>query len=332
MTMTIHKRKLIAALMSSALVSLLMTSNAGASLEQCGGVYIFAEAQCQFQTTEECSTNCTTVAVETSCAAQIYPSCEANCTATATAECSTDCTTVCTTDCDPTAGDAGVAADAGTAEPEQPRNCMGMCMSNCQQDCSETCADNDRQGPCRSCCAHNCSDKCEEQCKDEPEVVPVEACPETCTKVCTGSCTAQANAECQIDCQAYVYAMCETDTVETCETECETTGGAIFCDGQFLNATDVEECSAELAAEIDIHVEVELAVDVDVDVSGPRPTQTSTSSNDDDDGPSCAVARVGLPGSRQAPVGFGLFAVGAVGLLRILSNRRCAVTARKATP
>ena len=56
-------------------LSLLSATSARAnSLQECGGVFIDAGAQCEFQPKEECMTECVTVAVETSCAAKIYTS------------------------------------------------------------------------------------------------------------------------------------------------------------------------------------------------------------------------------------------------------------------
>ncbi len=102
--MTFRKRQLTAVLMTGALAGFLGATTAHASLDQCGGVFIFAEAQCAFVPTQQCTTDCTTVAVEDSCAAEIYPDCKGSCMASATTECESSCTTVCTTDCDSTGG------------------------------------------------------------------------------------------------------------------------------------------------------------------------------------------------------------------------------------
>ena len=288
-----------AALLCGAAACLMSSSPAHANLEECGGVFIFAEAQCEFQPTEECMTDCMAVAVETSCAAQIYVDCEGGCTASATTDCETSCSDVCTTDC--------VQQEAAT---EEPPNCMGLCMSDCQQTCTDTCADAEKKGPCRSCCAHTCGDKCEALCKEEPDAAVAECTP-TCTNVCTGSCTAQANVQCQIDCQTKVYAQCETETVERCETQCKTTGGAIFCDGQFLNATDINACAEELASSVDIHVDIEVAVEAKVDVSSGKDNDTLDDVSTKVD-KACSVARVGSSDSgRGSLVLFGLFALGA---------------------
>jgi MYXO-CTERM domain-containing protein len=147
----------------------------------------------------------------------------------------------------------------------------------------------------------------------------VAQCPETCTKVCDGSCTAQANAQCQIDCQTPVYTTCETSTVERCQTDCETTGGAIFCDGQFLSASDIDACAAQLSAEFDIQVDVMASVSV------------TTSGTDSDDGEpkntiNCAVAPMGPTGGGPGKNHLlALFGLGALGLLSSRRRRRAPV-------
>lgn len=303
--MTIRDWKWTAVLLCGAVTWLLGTPSARANLEECGGVYLFAEAQCEFQATEECMTECMAVAVETSCAAQIYGDCEGGCTVSASAECESGCSDVCTTDCEE------------TTAAEQPPNCMGLCMSDCQQSCTDSCAGANNHGPCRACCAHTCGDKCEAQCKDEPEAGVVECAP-TCTRVCAGSCSAQANVDCQVDCQTRVYARCEGQLVERCESECKTTGGAIFCDGQFLNAGDLQACVDELASEIDIHIELDL--DADLDISGSDTLDEIGNKVDN----ACAVAHVGSASSGgHAPLGvfFGLLALGAVWRFRTQRGR-----------
>jgi hypothetical protein len=50
--------------------------------------------------------------------------------------------------------------------------------------------------------------------------------------------------------------------VEKCQTDCKQTGGAIFCDGQFLNADNVNSCADELSAKIKINVDIKASVSV----------------------------------------------------------------------
>ena len=54
--------------------------------------------------------------------------------------------------------------------------------------------------------------------------------------------------------------MCKTELVQKCEQECEQTGGSLFCEGQFLAASDLQACADQL------HAELAISVDVDIDV------------------------------------------------------------------
>jgi hypothetical protein len=92
--------------------------------------------------------------------------------------------------------------------------------------------------------------------------------------------------------------------VEKCETECETTGGAIFCDGQFVNVADVDDCAAELATEIEIEVDLDIQADVDVDIKPP----STSNDKDDDDTFNCAVQHFDPRGTGSGRVALGVVA------------------------
>jgi hypothetical protein len=130
-----------------------------------------------------------------------------------------------------------------------------------------------------------------------------------------GSCTAEANIDCQIDCQTEQYVECEEEMVETCETECDTTGGAIFCNGQFLAAEDIEDCADELAAEIEIEVDVRLEVDaeVDIDVNG--------NDDDEDEDGSDTINCSAVDASKPAGSGGSWFGLGLLGVACVLYRR-----------
>jgi MYXO-CTERM domain-containing protein len=72
--------------------------------------------------------------------------------------------------------------------------------------------------------------------------------------------------------------------VEKCRTDCRDKGGAIFCDGQFLNASNLADCADELRAEIsiDLDIEVEANIDTSIDTDG-----------DGDDDVGCSFAPAG---------------------------------------
>jgi hypothetical protein len=62
--------------------------------------------------------------------------------------------------------------------------------------------------------------------------------------------------DCQIDCQASGYVNCEANLQGGCEAQCDSGDGAMFCDGQYVQTTNIDECTAAIAAAFDIEVEV----------------------------------------------------------------------------
>lgn len=228
-------------------VSPFMSSAAHAELNACGGIFLTSDASCGYRPRNECMTECMTVAVEESCVAEVYDECESSCTTTSSNECENTCTTSCVNDC------------TTRTTTETPPSCMDLCVADCDSDGDlTTCSDATYKGPCSRCAKHNCNEKCEARCGDDPEPVRVTTqteCMPTCTNACVASCSAKVNTQCQVDCQERTYTTCEQRMVEHCETECEDKGGAIFCDGQFVNAADARECSDEMKAKVDIDVD-----------------------------------------------------------------------------
>lgn len=288
-------------LVSLAAAGLLLTlpSIARADLEACGGVYLNADASCEFLPKETCTTKCEDVAMETSCAARLYTGCEAECTATAEVTCITGCTSDCTPTCETLEG-----------EPEPP-NARGLCMSSCQQDCSDACAGNDDAGECRSSCAHNCGEVCEHRCEGDDSPT----CEPRCDVACDGSCTAKASATCQVSCQSTQFTTCKTELVQRCEEECTTTGGALFCEGQFLAVTDLQACADELRAELAIDVTIDLEVDVECDSAS---CEVDGKANADGDAKGGCLSTIDTRGG----LGGTLMALGIVGLHLVRRRRR----------
>jgi MYXO-CTERM domain-containing protein len=61
---------------------------------------------------------------------------------------------------------------------------------------------------------------------------------------------------------------CQTTIRERCTTSCEDKGGAIFCDGEFLNASNLESCAAELSAELSVTLDIDIDLDGSIDTDG----------------------------------------------------------------
>jgi len=282
----------------------LSPARAHAELDACGGIFLSSDASCEYRPTEECMTQCMTVAVESSCVATIYNECETSCTATASTECESSCTDTCTNDCTTT---------TTTTAADQPPNCMGLCVSDCEQDCNDNgdrCDKYEHKGACGRCCNHNCAKRCEEQCKDvpPPKTMTTTECMPTCSTACSASCTAKANTTCQVDCQEKTYVMCEQQMVEKCQTDCKQTGGAIFCDGQFLDADNAKSCADELKSSLSIKIDISAATDAVKDTADDVGDATKDTANCVDD----KVCAVSNPGAGKggglllafAPIGF----------------------------
>ncbi|HEY2410518.1 MAG TPA: hypothetical protein VGI10_31150 [Polyangiaceae bacterium] len=214
-----------------------LPSVAQAALDSCGGVFVTSAAHCEFKQDQDCQTNCQTVSVEQSCAAVLYNSCSSSCTATSSTQCTETCSPSCTTQC--------------TAAPGSSSD--DICLTNCSNDCDTTCAGNAHPDQCHASCMHCCDQKCSERCHTDDQA---QACDTKCATACDGTCTATANTDCQISCQSMSFDSCQTTLVQQCQTSCTDQGGAIFCDGQFLNASKLQDCAAELASTVSIHVDL----------------------------------------------------------------------------
>lgn len=297
-SMNRYKLWITGALAACALASL--PSVAAAEFAECGNIFLKADAKCEWREKEQCMTECRTETVEKACTAKVYTSCENQCTASASTSCTAGCSQSCTTSC----------TDPG---PEPP-SCIDLCTADCDKTCS------DGRGRRNACCMHNCDKRCEKKCegRDDPVAKPAE-CTQTCTNACSGSCTAQANIECQVSCQDSVYTECETETIRTCETKCEKDGGAIFCDGQFVNASSARNCADELKAKLDFDIDIKAEVSgvVDTAVDGTKDGYNTTKKKSKE---LCSVGLIGA--NREAGFG-GLAAFGlCAGALTLLRSRR----------
>lgn len=276
-----------------------LPSVAAAEFAECGNMFIKADAKCEWREKEQCMTQCRTETVEKACTAKVYTSCENQCTLSASTSCTAGCSNTCTTSC---------------TQAEEPPSCIELCNNDCEDKCE------DGRGRRNACCMHNCNKKCDWKCagREDPVAKPAE-CTETCTNACSGSCTAQANLECQVSCQDQVYTECETETIQVCETKCKDDGGAIFCDGQFVNASSARSCADELKAKLDFNINIKASVNtvVDTAVEGTKDGYNTTKKKSKE---LCSVGLIGA--NREAGFG-GLAAFGLIaGALTLRSRRR----------
>jgi hypothetical protein len=282
-----------------------LAAPARAELEACGSIFLQNDAKCEWRPKEECMTECKTVAVEQSCVAKVYNECETSCTETATTECQSSCSSSCVNTC------------TTTTTSEQPPSCMDLCLSDCEGDGEGACGSSRNRNACGRCTAHNCEKKCEAKCGDaeeQPKITTVTECMPTCSSACSASCTAKANTTCQVNCQEKTFTECEQKMVEQCETECTQEGGAIFCDGQFVNAPNARSCADELRAKIKVNVDIEATANT----VGDRIGETTDKVGEKiDEG--CSVGSVG---TKRAGSAFGTLFPLMVALFAVRSRRR----------
>jgi predicted outer membrane repeat protein len=121
-----------------------------------------------------------------------------------------------------------------------------------------------------------------------------------------------------------MYTQCESELVEVCQTSCEDKGGAIFCDGQFINAADAKSCSAELKAKLKIDVAVSAVVGAAGEIGDATKGAAACTKEK-----ASGMCSVGLIGGGGGPTGLGLLGT-ALGALYF--GRRRSVRSRAKTP
>lgn len=281
---TLMKNRFLVAMASSVLSwglwAVLDPGVAHAGLEACGDLRIDAQAQCEV-VAEGCELQCTPPAVEAACAAELSANCEGQCDASA----SLSCTSECTVDCE-----AACLVDPGGFD------CEAACNADCGATCAARCDSDDSE------CWASCEASCNSECRASCEVTPPDAdCVAQCEACCGGSCEAEANLDCQIDCQADAFAQCKVDLQGGCEADCRQAGAALFCDGQWVNAADLDACVAALRSLLDGEAQGEASFEC----------QAGECSLDTAGLLACAVSpegRSGVPATMVVLLGAGLWA------------------------
>ena len=274
----------------------MIPSLANAKLDSCGGIFLSADASCEFHKTQECVDTCKVVSVEESCAAQLYTTCENKCSTTATTECTQMCSPVCVDQC--------------KASPS-PETSAKICQDDCMADCNSKCSDAKNPSCCAKACPYTCDRKCEERCHDDDQTMD---CTPKCATACDGTCTSTTNTSCQVECQTTQWESCKTTTREECTRSCMDKGGAIVCNGEFVNASNLKDCAAELSAKVSI----DLDVDVDVNVAAHVVTNAANKTSKKATSISCALGRAPSGGDGAY---FAVAALGGALLLRRRSSR-----------
>jgi hypothetical protein len=205
--------------------------------------------------------------------------CGGKCTATATQTCTDTCGTACIQQCNP-----------------ELLDCFAGCHGECDQPTIDICRQKHPNEDCVTQGKAQCDVHCKQSCK-----VPDTNCQEHCTKCCTGSCNTQVNFDCDFQCLA--------DVEVSCKAQCQRPTGGIFCNGQFVNATDVQQCIAYLSSKLAIDVDVSATAQGSAGCTG---NDCGAEGNASLKASGCAAA----PGSENGLAGIfglgGIFAIAAI--------------------
>jgi MYXO-CTERM domain-containing protein len=201
----------------------------GGGPNPCGNFDFSAGISCKIEVSGGCSANCSPLRFEAACSGM--------CSATSDTTCVNNCGTTCVAMCNPAALD---------------------CFKGCHAECDQPTIDICKQKHPTEDCASTAQAQCDVHCKDSCEVPP-NSCSEHCNKCCTGSCTTQVNFDCDFSCFA--------DVKGGCDVQCQKPEGAIFCNDQYVHASDVQACIAYLATQ-GIKVDVSATGMVGCDLSG----------------------------------------------------------------
>lgn len=205
-------------------------------LSSCGNLDIAGSAKCTLDTSGGCTAKCTPVSFEASCAAELETTCSGQCTATVDASCTGSCSASC---------DASCMANPGNF------SCQGSCEADCDGSCQAECSSNANSSQCAASCKATCGAHCNAKCTGTP---PSATCSAKCEASCSGSCSAKANLDCNVKCQSMGFASCEAKLQGGCTVACTQPKGALFCDGQWINTTNLDQCVSDLEAVLHITV------------------------------------------------------------------------------
>jgi hypothetical protein len=208
------------------------------SIDACGNIEFRAEAQCEMVVSGGCTAQCEPVRFQAQCSADLYVGCDGQCTANASLTCTSSCQGSCEAECN--------------VNPPA-FECAASCRADCGASCDAQCAANPNGGRCKASCEASCGGECDASCSGTSGSAD---CKAQCQACCSGSCEAEANFDCQIQCQATGYAKCEADLTGGCQAQCTKPEGALFCDGQYVDARDqLDECVNQLKSLLNIEVQ-----------------------------------------------------------------------------
>jgi hypothetical protein len=240
----------------------------------CGSFDFSSGINCKIEVSSGCTGDCRFLTEEIACAG--------GCNISADSTCVNNCGTTCVQMCDPAHLD-----------------CFVGCHGECDQPTIDMCNQKSPGADCVNQAKAQCDIHCNDACK-----IPPSNCQEHCNKCCTGSCTVSVNFDCDVG--------CFLNTNKDCNIQCGKPEGAIYCNGQYVHASDVQACIAYLANQ-GVMVDVSARGSATCDLSGCHGGATSPVSG-------CAAS----PGTNVGlgAWAFGIAALAFTGVARRLSARR----------
>lgn len=232
-------RNLILASVPAALVSL-VPATSFAEDNPCGGIEFTSISECHFELSGGCEAECTPLNLVASCDGQCDASISADCTASCEADCSASC-----------------EVDPGSFD------CSGGCEADCQASAGAHCDSGDND--CVAYAEASCKSECDIQCNATP---PSADCSAKCEASCSGSCNVDANFDCEVDCSASLQGGCKAD--------CQAPEGALFCNGQFINVTDLTGCIDYILTEYEYTITFDVTGSVSSSCAASPQSTTST--------------------------------------------------------
>lgn len=264
--------QLILGMFAAPLLLIASTASAAPGKEACANLELVGSGSCVLEVSGGCTAKCTPVSFDLACNGQ--------CDVTASGGCTVDCSADCNASCDVNPGSFDCAADCGVS---------------CQGDCEASCGGSADGNHCRAQCKGSCDTSCSAKCTGTP---PSATCKAKCDASCSGSCNVKAEVDCHVSCEA--------DLKGGCEAQCSEPKGALFCDGQYVDAANIDDCLAYLAT-----------INIEVDASGSVNCRNGNCTAEGEAGIGCSTQPVG-----SAPLDVGAIATAVVGLGFVVSRRR----------
>ncbi|MCS6898911.1 MAG: hypothetical protein RMJ98_04450 [Myxococcales bacterium] len=227
-----------------ALLGLMVMAPVGAMAQETSATL---SAECEWKASVSCSAVCNPTASyfqcdvdPPECSARIPTECSAEVQAAASCDIQ-GCSASCEAECQANPPKFSCASEC---QAKLEADCMAKIDSNCQGRCAGEANKASCESSCKSelqgTCKGQGSASCEAKCQGTKGTAD---CKGTCKAACEGGCDAQAQARATCDgylrCKSPLKVQCQTDFQANCEGQCQSSGGALVCNGQVVSYGDL---------------------------------------------------------------------------------------------